>query len=175
MPEDKPKPALDTVPAPILVRIAAHRTPHSSDPPDAHEFYAALGMFTVAWGRFEGHLMTCILQIFNLPEALSKPPQAPPLAWTGKAEFWNKAFKSYLSLAPHKDNAIAFMNRVTMEIEDRNFGAHAIWDEFVADAPEPTARARTVRPRKGAPDVMDITDYVVSITMLRNWLKKSYH
>ena len=39
---------------PIVVSIPAHHTPHPSDPPDAHEFYAALGMLSVAWGRLEG-------------------------------------------------------------------------------------------------------------------------
>ena len=38
---------------PTLVSITAHRTPHPSDPPDAHVFYAVLGMLSVAWGRLE--------------------------------------------------------------------------------------------------------------------------
>ena len=171
MPEDKPNPALDTAPAPILVRIAAHRTPHSSDPPDdAHEFYAALGMFAVAWGQFEGHMTACILQIKNLPEALAEPPQAPPITWQLKAKFWNDAFKSFPSLAPQKDAALKFMSRIMVKLKDRHFSAHATWDEFVVGAPEPTVQARKITPRKGTPDIVEITDIPVSITMLRNAL-----
>jgi hypothetical protein len=44
--------ALD--PRPVMITITSHATPHTSDPIDADRFYAALGKFTVAWGRFEG-------------------------------------------------------------------------------------------------------------------------
>jgi hypothetical protein len=49
----------------MQLRITAHATPHNSDPSDAHEFYAMLGMLTVAWGRLEGHIIgafvkTCV-------------------------------------------------------------------------------------------------------------------
>ena len=87
-----------------------------------------------------------------------------------KAKFWNNAFKTLLSLAPLRDDAIAFMGRVMAEVEDRHFGAHAIWDEFVADAPEPTARAKTIKPRKGDDNIIDVADYVISTTMLRKML-----
>ena len=40
----------------VAVRIKAHNTPHHTDPADANEFYAALGMLSVAWGRLEGHV-----------------------------------------------------------------------------------------------------------------------
>ncbi len=49
-----------------VIVITAHHTPHHSDPPDAHEFYAALGRLVVAWGRFEGHLNGNLLTILSL-------------------------------------------------------------------------------------------------------------
>ena len=39
---------------PTLVSIPAYRTPHPSDLPVAHMFYAVLGMLSVARGRLEG-------------------------------------------------------------------------------------------------------------------------
>jgi hypothetical protein len=81
-----------------LLRITAHYTPHSSDPPDAHEFYAALGMFTVAWGRFEGHMTGALLQILAMPEASTTDSHLPILcltiAWKKRAILWKAAFKT---------------------------------------------------------------------------------
>jgi hypothetical protein len=61
---------------PILLCITAHSTPHQSDPPDAHEFYAVLGMLAVAWGRLEGHVIGNLLTIMNFPE-VANPRPAP--------------------------------------------------------------------------------------------------
>jgi hypothetical protein len=157
--------------SPTLLRITAHHTPHASDPPNAYEFYAVLGMFTVAWGRFEGHLTGCMLQILNLPEALAKSPEATPMSWSKKSKFWKDSFKSFGTLAPKRDTALTFMTRVMEEVKDRNFGAHAIWDEFVLEAPEPTAKARTITPRKGHVNIVDVADYSISLTLLRKALE----
>ena len=48
-----------------LVRITAHNTPHHTDPANAGEFYAALGMLSVAWGRLEGHIIGNLLSIIE--------------------------------------------------------------------------------------------------------------
>jgi hypothetical protein len=62
---------------PVSLRIAAHHTPHHTDPADAHEFYAALGMLTVAWGRLEGHVIGNLLTLTNFPE-MASASKAPP-------------------------------------------------------------------------------------------------
>jgi hypothetical protein len=54
--------------------------------------------------------------------------------------------------------------------DDRNFVTHAIWDEFKQGAPEPTARARTINPRKGHPDTVDVRDIDVSLSILKRAL-----
>lgn len=59
---------MPTNPAPVLLRVTAHNTPHHTDPANAKEFYAALGMLTVAWGRLEGHVVGNLLTIMNCPE-----------------------------------------------------------------------------------------------------------
>jgi len=53
------------------------------------------------------------------------------------------------------------------EIEDRHFGAHSIWDEFVQPANGHTIRARTIKPRKGSAQFIDITNFKISTTLVR--------
>ena len=66
---------------------------------------------------------------------------------------------------PYTDRAIAFTERVMKEIEDRHFGAHAIWDEFVQPANGHTIRARTIN--KGSAQFIDITNFEISTTLVR--------
>ena len=75
---------------PIVVSIPAHHTPHPSDPPDAHEFYAALGMLSVAWGRLEGHVNGNLLTIVKLPQIA--PPHKMPTKWDERRKLWERAF-----------------------------------------------------------------------------------
>jgi hypothetical protein len=53
------------------------------------------------------------------------------------------------------------------EIEDRHFGAHAIWDEFAQPANGHTIRARTIKPRKGSAQFIDITNFEISTILVR--------
>jgi hypothetical protein len=154
---------------PTQLRITAHATPHQSDPPDAHEFYVMLGMFIVAWGRLEGHIIGAFLRILNLPEA-AQFQQPVPLAWEKRLDLWKRAFKTIAALQPHKDRAIAFMKNMHDEAQNRNVAAHAIWDEFVSGSAEATIDARTIQPKKHHPDVIDMTDYRISVSMLREGL-----
>jgi hypothetical protein len=153
---------------PAFVRIAAHGTPHHSDPPNAHEFYGLLGMLIVAWGRLEGHVIGNLLTIMNLPEVAPSGPL--PLAWDRRFELWKRAFSNVPALKPHKDRAITFMESITKEATDRNFIAHAIWDEFVDGATEPTIDARAIRPKRKTPHMIDVIDQPVSLSMLRQAL-----
>jgi hypothetical protein len=148
---------------PHLLRITAHHTPHRSDPPEAHLFYAALGKFVVAWGRFEGHFTGALLQILALPNAHAISRKLP-ISWEGRAEVWRESFARMSSLALFRAQALSFVDIVMAEVGSRHLGAHAIWDEFVADAVEPTMRARTIRPRKGSIDTIEIADYVVALS-----------
>jgi hypothetical protein len=75
---------------PVLLRVTAHNTPHYTDPSDANEFYAALGMLTVAWGRLEGHVIGNLLTIMNLPELA--PSRSLPLVWKARLDLWTKGF-----------------------------------------------------------------------------------
>jgi hypothetical protein len=166
--------------SPTLLRITAHSTPHQSDPPDAHEFYAALGMFAVAWGRLEGHVTGNLLTIMNFPE-LADGLGPLPLTWDKRLDLWTRAFDKVPALQPHKLRATAFMKSLKTEAEDRNFAAHAIWDEFVADASEPTIISRTVRPKRGSPQTpkrgspqtIEVADYCISLSLLKRGLAEA--
>jgi hypothetical protein len=159
------------VQSPTLLQITAHSTPHQSDPPDAHEFYAALGMFAVAWGRLEGHVIGNLLTIMNFPEMAPLGPL--PLTWERRRELWTRAFTKVPALQTYKDRAVAFMNSLIEETTDRNIAAHAIWDEFVPGTDEPTIAARTVKPRRGVPGTIDVGDYRISLSLLIPILSKA--
>ena len=66
---------------------------------------------------------------------------------------------------PYTDRAIAFTECVMKEIEDRHFGAHTIWDEFVQPANGHTIRASTIN--KGSAQFIDITNFEISTILVR--------
>jgi hypothetical protein len=139
-----------------ILRITAHSTPDNSDPPDAHTFYAALGMLSVAWGRLEGHAIGNVLTIINL---LGRGHEKITLfPWDRLVELWNEGFSSLQPLKAHETRAAAFIQSVKdAAAADRNFAAHTIWEEFDRHAPEPTMTARYIKARKGSPGMIDLT------------------
>jgi hypothetical protein len=154
---------------PTVLRIPAHQTPHHADPQNAKEFYASLGQFTVAWGRFEGHMIGALLVILNLPEAnVKKLKLVEP--WTEREKLWNNAFNTFSALEPYKDRALAFMKRIMIEVNNRHFAAHAIWDDFVLTASEPTIRVRRIKSRNETS--IDVIDDEISLTSLREALSE---
>ena len=154
-----------------LLRITAHSTPHELDPPNASDFYSVLGMLLVAWGRLEGHVIGNLLTILNFPEMTNSVPL--PLAWDNRLDLWKKAFTTVPILKPHKDRAVEFMKMIIAEAKDRNLIAHAIWEEFIPDTAEPTIAARTVQPKRGSPQAIEVGDYQVSISLLQKALAEA--
>ena len=150
---------------PIVVSIPARHTPHPSDPPDAHEFYAALGMLSVAWGRLEGHVNGNLLTIVKLPQIA--PPHKMPTKWDERRKLWERAFSEVGVLQLHAERAVALMKCIVDSARDRNFAAHVIWGEFVAGAPEPTMYATILQPRKGPIEVTN-SPIPVSLSMVRD-------
>jgi hypothetical protein len=148
------------------VRIPAHNTPHHTDPADAGEFYAALGMLSVAWGRLEGHLTGNLLTMMNL---LTPPIDRLPFRWDERLKMWTQGF-SLPVLQTHKERAIAFLNSVINAATDRNFAAHAIWDSFVPHEREPAMVARAIRAKKGHPDIVEVDDRLITLSMIKGAL-----
>ena len=154
-----------------LLQITAHSTPHQSDPPNASDFYSMLGMLLVAWGRLEAHVIGNLLTILNFPEMTNSGPL--PLVWKERLKLWKKAFTTVPILRPHKDRAVEFMETIIAEAKDRNLIAHAIWKEFIPDTAEPTIAVRTVRPKRGSPQTVEVGDYQISISLLRKALAEA--
>jgi hypothetical protein len=153
---------------PASLRLTAHYTPHHTDPANANEFYAALGMLIVAWGRFEGHVIGNLLTVMNCPELVPSGPL--PFQWEGRKKLWAKAFSVVPALQPHRDRAVRFMNSIIEEVVDRNFVSHSVWDEFVPGAEEPTIDARNIKARKGAQPLIDVGDFRITLTILKSAL-----
>jgi hypothetical protein len=151
----------------VLLRITAHNTPNYSDPPDAHRFYAALGMLSVAWSRLEGHANGNVLTIMTL---LGHPPNKAFLfPWDARIKVWKDGFSSLPNLKAHEDRAVAFMQLVKTEAEDRNFAAHAIWQEFESNAVEPTMTARWIREDKKSSGI-EVDDRRITLSMVHEAL-----
>jgi hypothetical protein len=104
----------------ILLRISAANTPDHTDPLSANEFYAALGMLSVAWGRLEGHATGNVLTIMTLLGVAKLPSK-----WSDRRDLWDRGFSSVQGLQPHKDSAVALMNAIIDAARDRNYAAHA--------------------------------------------------
>jgi hypothetical protein len=147
-----------------LLRITAHNTPNYSDPPDAHRFYAALGMLSVAWGRLEGQAIGNVLTIINLLGRGHEKIMLFP--WDQRIELWNEGFSSLPALKAHETHAVAFMQSIKDAAADRNFAAHAIWGEFDPHAPEPTLTARSIKTRPGTLGMIDVDDRRITLAMV---------
>ena len=151
-----------------FLRFTAHETPHHADPPNAGEFYAALGMLSVAWGRLQGHVIGNLLTIMSLlGEAPRRPP---PLQWEDRLKWWKKVFPQCRAYN-RKERAVVFLKSIIEAAsEDRNFAAHAVWEEFVPDADEPTITARSVKAKKGCPNTIEVDDRRITLSMVNRAL-----
>lgn len=119
---------------PLLLRLRVDATPYVDDPPNAHVFYQALGLYLVAWGRFEGHFVSALLQLRALAwEAL--PMRDMPIAWDKRADFWKKAFKTLDALAPMRAQAAPLITDIFLAARDRGILMHSMWGGFVSSAP----------------------------------------
>lgn len=152
----------------VLLRVTAHNTPHYADPADASQFYAALGMLSVAWGRLEGHVIGNLLTITSLLGAAPKEPSL--FRWDQRMKLWRKGFSSLPGLKAHEVRAVAFMSSIRTAAQDRNFAAHAIWQEFEPNAAEPTMTARAIRDKTNGPNMIEVDDRRITLSMVNEAL-----
>jgi len=154
-----------------ILTITAHSTPDNSDPPDAHKFYEALGMLSVAWGRLEGHAVGNVLTLLNvLGRGCEKFALFP---WDELLKLWNEGFSSVPLLKVHETRATAFIQSVKDAATDRNFAAHAIWEEFDPHAPEPTMTARWIKKKRGISGMIEVDDRRITLSMVTSALAES--
>lgn len=128
---------------PALVHIRLDATPWPDDPSDADEYYRALGIATVAWGRLDGHVTACLLQIWAIRGETALASDFP-VSWKKRAAYWRVAFKTTPALASYRDHALQLISEIMSETKARHYLAHALWREFKPN-PRLTMRAIAVR------------------------------
>jgi hypothetical protein len=117
-----------------FVRLRVDPTPYADDPPNADAYYRALGLYLVAWGRFEGHFVSALLQLRALGWA-DIPTEGMPIAWGKRADFWKRAFRELPQLAPIKPDAAALITDIILASRDRGIVVHSMWGGFVSTNP----------------------------------------
>ena len=86
-----------------MLRITIEHTPSPRDPKGVDEFYRALGIFMVAWGRLEGQFVVCLLSLLNLSGAQGLGLGTKlPMSFDDRATLWRKAFEGIPLLLPLK-------------------------------------------------------------------------
>ncbi len=124
--------------------------PSPYDPPNAHQFYQALGKAIVAWGRLEGNFNHLFIAVLNV---------APdPMVGTRfhihrerLAEKWTLAFATTPELASSLDRATAIVSAMEELATHRDHYVHGLWGHFVSTSPL-ARRVEKVKPRAGTPD-----------------------
>jgi hypothetical protein len=132
---------------PIGFKVPVGITPSSSDPPDADQFYHALGMAMVAWGRLEGHFITGLVLIISI-EGHDFSDRRLPIKWEQQEKAWAHAFDSLEALKSLIASSNEFLKEMDDLAKDRNAFVHALWGRFLT---EPVRMDyRSLRPASGA-------------------------
>jgi hypothetical protein len=122
-------------------------------------------MLSVAWGRLEGHVTGNLLTIMTVQGTTQLP-----LKWDNRLDLWRKVFRSVPGLQPHKERAVALMKSIIDAATDRNFAAHAVWEDFELDAVEPTMTARAIKAKKDA--TIEVDDRRITLSMVKRALEE---
>jgi hypothetical protein len=115
---------------PIGFEVPIDVTPSTSDPPDADQFYHALGMAMVAWGRLEGHLATGLLMIISI-DGHDFSNGRFPMKWEQQQKVWEHAFGRIDALMPMDVASNEFLKEMDDLARDRNAFVHALWGRFL--------------------------------------------
>ena len=86
-------------PRDATIKMRLEDTPYGDDPDNADELYLAIGRYFVAWSRFEGHFLGCLLTIRTLPHAPFEK-SGFPISWKKRADYWRQAFREMPQLQP---------------------------------------------------------------------------
>jgi hypothetical protein len=117
---------------PHLLTTFVEPAPSPSDPPDAPDFYRALGVAIVAWGRLEGHFTLTTITLLNLGPRKRKKF---PMKWEGQVEVWREALSAAPDLAGLIGPAEQFLSRMSVLANARHVIAHGNWGLFRRESP----------------------------------------
>jgi hypothetical protein len=150
---------------PGMLRITIEHTPSPTDPEGADDFYKALGIMIVAWGRLEGQFVLCLLMLLNLPGGNELGDQLP-MPFDRRATLWRKAFETMVPLQPFREIALELLAEIKDVAHDRHTVVHALWEPFAPTEP-PSIGIVTIKPRNKTKNGIDIRRDTATTAMLR--------
>ena len=160
-----------TPPKPALHQIDFRITPSPDDPPNANEFYLALGVATIAWGRLEGHFVACLMTAIQIAKD-KRLGMKLPLRWEKRAKVWKDAFELIPTLQPRQKDAIALLDGINALAEDRNLMAHALWDSFLPQR-QLTIKIWGIKAKTRTPDVVEFRRTTISMEELAEFIGRA--
>ncbi len=151
---------------PSLLRTYVEPAPSPSDPPGSGDFYAAIGIALVAWGRLEGHFTLLIITILNIASH-RRIGKRLPMRWERLVEVWRTAFETVPALTASRPMAERFITQLDELAQLRNRLIHGYWELF---DPGPPIRIEltSVRAHTGTEDGMLFTRGAITL----NWLQQ---
>lgn len=123
-----------TEPDPLFLLLRVEATPYDDDPASADDLYHALGVYLVAWGRFEGHFVSHLRTMSVLAWDIESEHELP-IAWTRRLRLWKHFLKVLPQLAPIRDAARKLAGEMLVASRDRSTLFHGLWGDFVAADP----------------------------------------
>jgi hypothetical protein len=146
---------------PLLFSLYLEHTPSPNDPVGASEFYQALGILVMAFGRLESHFLTCILHILQTP-ATSGLSTKLPQAWSEHAKIWKAAFRTSPALNLHKKDALNFLTEMQDVADYRNRIIHGLWEGFNIGLPL-SAMNVSIKHKKGTTDGIELRRTIIAL------------
>jgi hypothetical protein len=148
-----------------MLRITIEQTPSPNDPEGTDEFYKALGILVVAWGRLEGHFVACLLMLLNLPGG-KELSERLPMQFDERAKVWRQAFETMTPLQSFKDGALLALAEIKGVATDRNAVVHALWEKF--DPREPLSIGiLTIKHKNKTKNGLETRRHTVTTAMLK--------
>jgi hypothetical protein len=156
-----------------MLQITIEHTPSPRDPKGADEFYRALGIFIVAWGRLEGQFVVCLLSLLNLSGAQGLGLGTKlPMSFDDRATVWRKAFEGIPLLLPLKGAAMIFLQELKDLAEDRHTVVHALWEPFAPNEP-PSIDIVTIKHKNKTKDGLETNRHTVTTAKLTGIAQKA--
>src|SRR5271167_1057195 len=103
--------------------------PSPGDPVNAREFYEAIGIATIAWGRLEGNFNNVFVMVLNIAD----DPQVGKRFYIKidkLNEVWRLAFEITPALLPLKQQATLLLALMEDLANFRDYLAHGLWGLF---------------------------------------------
>jgi hypothetical protein len=123
-------------------KFSMRHIPFSDDPPNAAEFYAALGKAVCLWGRLENQIAFALVSLQKFPETQNVRERLPR-PWSAKVELWRKLFGGVPYFSEKRAAALGFIDHTKEAAKDRHLLQHSHWYGFENDKPL-TANFRSI-------------------------------